>query len=62
MDMTIAACAVQSVVEPQSTSIGGDCFAFIQKLEVTTYGYEWLTGRAPIGLSAEWLLNHGSKG
>ena len=59
MDAAIAACAVQSVVEPQSTSIGGDCFCLYSKAGSDNIIAMNGSGRAPMGLSAEWLLNHG---
>ena len=59
MDAAIAASAVQSVVEPQSTSIGGDCFCLYSKTGSDKIIALNGSGRAPLGLSAEWLLEQG---
>lgn len=57
-DAAIAACAVQCVVEPHMTGIGGDCFALVKP-----------AGRAPLALNAsgwtpqaltlDWLQKNG---
>jgi gamma-glutamyltranspeptidase / glutathione hydrolase len=59
VDAAIAACAVQCVVEPMSTGVGGDCFALLWLAkEGRAIGING-SGRAPQGLTAEWLLAQG---
>src|ERR1700724_4658627 len=51
-----AASALLAAIEPQSTGVGGDCFALIQPRgegKITAYNG---SGRAPMAAKAEWYL------
>ncbi|WP_353646588.1 gamma-glutamyltransferase [Mesorhizobium sp. WSM2239] len=59
MDAAIAACAMQCVVEPGSTGIGGDCFALYAPNgsdKVIAYNG---SGRTPAALTADWFDEQG---
>ena len=59
VDAAVTACAVQCVVEPMSTGIGGDCFALLAPgggPEVIGFNG---SGWAPKALTAEHLLQQG---
>src|SRR5438874_3757842 len=54
MDAAIAAVAMQSVVEPQSTGIGGDCFVLYSKKGAPPVSLNG-SGRAPKAATVEWF-------
>jgi len=57
-DAAVAACALLGVIEPQSTGIGGDCFALLQpRGEGKIVAYNG-SGRAPMAAKPEWYLEH----
>lgn len=58
-DAAVAACAVQCVVEPMSTGIGGDCFVLYAKQGSSQVEGMNGSGRAPGGLTAAGLLDQG---
>lgn len=59
MDAAIAACAVQCVIDPMQTGIGGDCFALISEAGSGQIKGLNGSGRAPAGLNADYLLDQG---
>ncbi len=59
MDAAVAACAVQCVVEPGSTGIGGDCFVLYAPgggSDIIAYNG---SGRAPLAAMPEWFAEQG---
>lgn len=59
MDAAIAACAVQCVVDPMQTGIGGDCFSLIAMGGSADVEGLNGSGKAPNGLTADYLMENG---
>lgn len=61
LDAAVAACAVQCVVEPESTGIGGDCFClYSPKGAAKPIAFNG-SGKAPMAATADWYASQGIK-
>ena len=58
IDAAVAAVAVQCVVEPQSTSIGGDCFCLYSPKGQKVIAYNG-SGTAPKAAEVDWYIKKG---
>ncbi len=59
MDAALAAVAMQCVVEPAMTGIGGDCFVLYAPAGGLPQALNG-SGRAPAGATADWFVEHGA--
>ncbi|MEK9725220.1 MAG: gamma-glutamyltransferase, partial [Rhodospirillaceae bacterium] len=59
LDAAMAACAVQCVVEPESTGLGGDCFCLYSPAGADEPIAFNGSGRAPAAATVEWYLDKG---
>jgi gamma-glutamyltranspeptidase/glutathione hydrolase len=57
IDAALTAIAVQAVVEPHMTGIGGDCFALFSMRGAPPIALDG-SGRAPSAATAEWYVDH----
>ena len=59
VDAAVTACALQGVIEPHNTGVGGDCFALVWRADKKQVFALNGSGYAPQGLSSEVLMDAG---